>query len=89
MLITCQKGLNQPRYPSLPGIMKVRQKPLEVWNRETIGLAPDTIGAVGAKLGVVRLESPPMRPPGRIIPGDAAVAVKELVRLLHEEAKVI
>jgi electron transfer flavoprotein beta subunit len=88
-LITCQKGLNEPRYPSLPGIMKAKQKPLEIWNRETIGLAPEAVGAAGAKLRVVRLESPPPRPAGRLIPGDAAAAVKELVRLLHEEAKVI
>lgn len=88
-LITCQKGLNEPRYPSLPGIMKAKQKPLDVWNRDALGLAPEMIGAEGAKLKVVRLEPPPPRPPGRIIPGDATTAVKELVRLLHEEAKVI
>jgi electron transfer flavoprotein beta subunit len=88
-LITCQKDLNEPRYPSLPGIMKAKQKPLEVWNRETIGLEPEMTGAEGAKLKVIRLEPPPRRPPGRIIPGDAPTAVKELVRLLHEEAKVI
>lgn len=88
-LITCQKDLNEPRYPSLPGIMKAKQKPLEVWNRETIGLAPEMIGSAGAKVNVMRLEPPPPRPPGRIVPGDAATAVRELVRLLHEEAKVI
>ncbi len=88
-LITCQKGLNEPRYPSLPGIMKAKQKPLEVWNRETIDVAREAVGAAGAELQLVRLESPPPRPVGRIIPGDAAAAVQELVRLLHEEAKVI
>lgn len=88
-LITCQKGLNEPRYPSLPGIMTAKQKPLEIWNRETIGIAPETVGAAGARLKLIRLESPPPRPAGRIIPGDAAAAVKELVRLLREEAKVI
>mgnify|MGYP001572613713 CR=1 FL=1 len=88
-LITCQKGLNEPRYPSLPGIMKARQKPLDVWNGDMLGLAPEMIGAAGAKLKVVRLELPPPRPAGRIIPGDATTAVKELVRLLREEAKVI
>lgn len=88
-LITCQKGLNEPRYPSLPGIMKAKQKPLEVWNRETIGLPLEATGTAGAKLKVVRLEPPPARPAGRIIPGDAATAVKELVRVLHEEANII
>ncbi len=88
-LITCQKGLNEPRYPSLPGIMNAKQKPLEVWTRETLGLAPERVGKLGAKLQTVRVEPPPAKPAGRIIPGDAATAVKELVRLLHEEAKVI
>ncbi len=89
VLITCQKGLNEPRYPSLQGIMKAKQKPLEVWNRETIGLEAEAVGAAGARRAIVRLESPPARPAGRMIPGDAAGVVKELVRLLHEEAKVI
>ncbi len=88
-LITCQKGLNEPRYPSLPGIMKAKQKPLETWNAATLDLAPETIGAAGSKLKVVRLEPPPARPAGRIIQGDAPSAVKELLRVLHEEAKVI
>lgn len=88
-LITCQKGLNEPRYPSLPGIMKAKQKPLEIWTRETIGVEARTVGAAGAQLNVVRLELPPARPAGRIIPGDAASAVKELVRLLREEANVV
>ena len=88
-LITCQKGLNEPRYPSLPGIMKAKQKPLDVWNGDMLGLAPEMIGAGGAKLTVVRLESPPPRPAGRIIPGDPPSAVKELVRLLREEARVL
>ncbi len=88
-LITCQKGLNEPRYPSLPGIMNARQKPLEVWTCHTLGLAPGTLGVTGAKLRIVRMEPPPPRPPGRLIPGDAATAVKELVRLLHEKEKLI
>lgn len=88
-VITCQKGLNEPRYPSLPGIMKAKQKPLEVWTSATLGLPAGSVGAAGAKLQVVRLELPPARPAGRVLTGEAPVTVKELVRLLHEEAKVI
>lgn len=88
-LITCQKGLNEPRYPSLSGIMKAKQKPLEIWNREMVGLEAGTVGAAAAQVKVVRLESPPARPAARMISGDAAAAVTELVRLLHEDAKVI
>jgi electron transfer flavoprotein beta subunit len=88
-VVTCQKGLNEPRYPSIHGIMKAKQKPLEVWNREMIGVEPGTVGAAGAKVRVLRVEQPPARPAGRIIPGAPAAAVKELVRLLREEAKAI
>ncbi len=88
-LITCQKGLNEPRYPSLSGIMKAKQKPLEIWDRETLGLASATVGKAGSKLTVLRLEAPPPRPAGRIFLGDASIAVKELVRLLHEETKIV
>ncbi len=88
-LLTCQKGLNEPRYPSLPGIMKAKQKPLETWTRDTLGLAADAVGAAGAKVQLVRLELPPPRPAGRMIEGDASTAVTELVRALREEAKVI
>ncbi len=88
-LITCHKGLNEPRYPSLPGIMKAKQKPLEVWSRDRLGLTPEAVGAAGAKLQVVRVEPPPPRQAGQVIPGVAASAVRELVRLLHEVEKVI
>ncbi|MDF0642501.1 MAG: electron transfer flavoprotein subunit beta/FixA family protein [Nitrospira sp.] len=88
-VVTCQKGLNEPRYPSLPEIMKAKQKLLEIWGRERLGLAPSAVGAAGAKCSIVRLELPPARPPGRMMTGDAAAAVRELVRLLHEEAQAI
>jgi electron transfer flavoprotein beta subunit len=88
-LLTCQKGLNEPRYPSLPGIMKAKQKPLEVWTREMLGLSEDEVGAKGRRLQIVRLEPPPARPNGKVLSSDARTAIQELVRALHEEAKVI
>jgi electron transfer flavoprotein alpha/beta subunit len=47
------------------------------------------VGAAGAKLTVLEVLPPPDRLPGRIVPGEPAVAAKEVVRLLREEAKVI
>ncbi|MBI5651942.1 MAG: electron transfer flavoprotein subunit beta/FixA family protein [Chloroflexi bacterium] len=88
-IITAQQGLNEPRYPSLKGIMGAKKKPITDWKASDLGLDPGTIGASGAKLEVVRVDPPPARPPGKLIPGDAATAAKELVRLLHEEAKVV
>ncbi len=83
-LITAQKGLNEPRYASLPGIMKAKKKPVDVKNAAALGITP----AVKAK--VVRLTPPPARAPGKIIAGDdPAVKAAEMARLLREEAKVI
>ncbi len=88
-IITTQQGLNEPRYPSLKGIMGAKKKPIKDWKAADIGIDPATVGAAGAKLEVVNIEPPAARPPGKIIPGDAPTAAKELVRLLHEEAKVV
>ena len=77
-VLTTDKGLNEPRYPALKGIMAAKKKPLEV--------KPATIAAGG--LDVVALMPPPERQAGKIV-GEGAAAVAELVRLLREEAKVL
>jgi len=83
-VVTCQKGLNEPRYASLPGIMKAKKKPVDVKNAAAVGIATD------AKAIVAKTVPPPARPPGKIICGDEpAQKAAELGRLLREEAKVI
>ena len=77
-VIIAQKGLNQPRYPSLKGIMDAKRKPME--ERAVAGIAP--------KVEVLAMKRPSPKPPGKIVGTDAS-AVPDLVRLLHEEAKVI
>lgn len=82
-LFTCQKGLNEPRYATLPGIMKAKQKPCETINLETlVGAAPDLIRGAPT-LRLVKLEYPPQRKAGKIIEGTPEDAVKELVRTLR------
>jgi electron transfer flavoprotein beta subunit len=88
-VITAQKGLNEPRYPSFRGIRQARKKPFTQWSVADVGLDAADVGAAGAKSEVVEVLPPPERPPGRVIPGEPAEAVKEVVRLLREEAKVI
>lgn len=73
-----QKGLNDPRYPSLKGIMAAKTKPIE----------EKVPASVEARVEALRLRKPPAKNPGRIL-GSDRTAVAELVRLLHEEAKVI
>jgi len=77
-VFTAQKGLNEPRYPSLKGIMAAKSKPIEE--------KPAT--PVSNKLDVRVMKKPAGKSAGKIIGADAT-AVPELVKLLHEEAKVI
>jgi electron transfer flavoprotein beta subunit len=81
---SAQKGLNEPRYPTLKGIMGAKKKEIKEVKAADLGLPAEP-----AVLSVVKLESLPPRPPGRIIPGEPAEAVKELVRALREDAKAI
>jgi electron transfer flavoprotein beta subunit len=85
-VISTQKGLNDPRYAALKGIMAAKKKPLSVLDAAALGL---DAAALAPRLRVKQLELPPARPPVRMIEGDPAAQAQELVRLLHEEAKVI
>ncbi len=88
-LFTCQKGLNEPRLPSLKGIMSAKKKEIRDVNSETLGLRGEEIGLTGSKTEVIALLLPPQRKGGRIIKGEPKECVIELVKLLREEAKVI
>jgi electron transfer flavoprotein beta subunit len=78
-----------PRYASLPGIMKAKKKPLETKTIGDLGLSSSDVGAEAAKLKVTSMELPAERQAGRVIEGETEEKAKELVRLLHKEAKVI
>jgi len=87
-LITTQRGLNEPRYASLPGIMKAKKKPLDV--KTIMDIELDRAQETASVTRIVALKLPSERKGGRIIQGDSARAkAAELVRLLREEAKVL
>ena len=88
-VLTAQKGLNEPRYPSFRGIRQARSKPFNEWTLADVGLDAGDVGAAGSKVEIVSILPPPERAPGRIVPGEPAEAAKEVVRLLRVEAKVI
>jgi len=88
-VITAQKGLNEPRYASLKGIMAAKKKPIDKKDAAALGLDAATVGNGGARVVIQKLELPPPKPAGKIFKDDVATAVKEVARLLHEEAKVI
>ena len=80
------KSAKEPRYPSLPGIMKAKKKEIPEKDLAALGVTP---GAPRAE--VVAMEPPPQRGGGKILKadGDAKALAVELARLLHEEAKVL
>ena len=86
LLVTAQQGLNEPRYPSLPGIMKAKKKPLEELELDDLDIDEDD---VELKVETVEIYLPPQKAAGRVLEGDLSAQVKELVSLLHNEAKVI
>ncbi len=83
VLVSCDKGLNTPRYASLPGIMKAKTKPVAAKS------ATELLGGEGTLIELSSYEAPPPRPAGRILSGELSDQAKEVVRLLREEAKVI
>ncbi len=85
-LLTCEKGLNEARYPSLPGLMKAKKKPIETLNLAAVGVAQADI-ASATKMG--EFAPPPPRPPGRMLKGSPEEMAKELARILREEEKLI
>jgi electron transfer flavoprotein beta subunit len=85
-LLTAQQGLNEPRYPSLPGIMKAKKKPLERLSAEDLGINSED---VAPKTQVVKQSLPASKQQGRIFSGDITDQVKELVHCIRNEAKVI
>lgn len=78
VIITCQKGLNEPRYASLKGIMAAKKKTID--EKPALEYTPTS--------EIISMKLPAGKQPGRIIGSDAS-AVPELVKLLKEEAKVI
>jgi electron transfer flavoprotein beta subunit len=86
--LTAQKGLNEPRYASLKGIMGAKKKPIAEKKLSAMGI-PEADPA-GAKTRWRKLELPPSRKACHLIAADdPAAAGRELVRLLREEAKVL
>ncbi|OQM45648.1 electron transfer flavoprotein subunit beta [Anoxybacillus sp. UARK-01] len=86
LLVTAQQGLNEPRYPSLPGIMKAKKKPLDELELDDLDLEEED---VEPKTKTVEIFLPPKKEAGKILQGELEEQVKELVTLLRTEAKVI
>lgn len=85
-LLTAQKGLNEPRYPTMRGIMQAKKKPFQKLSLADLGLdAPQ----VAPKVKAISYFLPAPRAACRMVPGEAPEAARELCRLLRETAKII
>ncbi|MBC9784972.1 electron transfer flavoprotein subunit beta/FixA family protein [Heliobacterium chlorum] len=82
-LITAQRGLNEPRYPSMKGIMQAKKKELKVVNASDLNISAQP------KVEVKDVFLPKAKEAGKIYKDDMADAVSALVKALREEAKVI
>ncbi|MEA4902074.1 electron transfer flavoprotein subunit beta/FixA family protein [Desulfitobacterium sp.] len=80
------QGINEPRYPSVAGIMKAKKKPLSTIKLADLGL---NISDLAPQNRVTKFTLPVPRKGGKKLPGEAAEAAHELARLLREEAKVL
>ena len=90
ILFTAQRGLNEPRYASLPGIMKAKKKPIDTLSLADLGINPESAGKDGRKVKIARLNFPPERKAVRMIDGETPQEkAARLVTILHDEVKVI
>lgn len=86
-VLTIQSGINTPRYPTLPGIMKAKKKRLDVKKAADIGVSE--LGVAGSKTKFIKMYFPVSEHKAEIIQGDAKAAAKILVDKLKNEAKVL
>jgi len=88
-VIAAQKGLNEPRYASLKGIMAVKKKVIPEWSLADLGVDAGAVSPEAASIRILDASLPPPRGAGKILEGDPKETAHELVRILHEEAKLI
>jgi len=85
-VVVTSSQATEPRYPTLRGIMGAKKKPVLEWTFDSLGVSADVLKP---RVQMVKLDMPPGRQAGRLIAGEPAEQVKELVRALREQAKVI
>lgn len=83
-LFTAHKGLNEPRYPTLPGIMRAKREEIRYIGLSSLGVQP-----ISENLRRVSLDYPPLKRKGVILSGDIRQQVKEAVKFLRDEVKIL
>jgi electron transfer flavoprotein beta subunit len=89
-VFTVERTINEPRYPTLPGIMKAKRKEIKTLTVADLGLGEGEVGASAARTNLVRFEPPPKRQAGEVVtPDGPEEAARLIVKFLQETAKVI
>lgn len=83
-VIAAQKGLNEPRYANLKGIMQAKKKPLAAVTLDELGVSVNP-----APIEVVEVTPPPEKTGARMLEGDADQQVAELLKVLHDQERLI
>ena len=89
LLITCQKGLNEPRLPSLKGIMAAKKKEMTLLDAAAIGFDPNSMGAAANRIRETALALPAARKKGIMLEGAPEETCSQLVQALRDDVKVI
>ncbi|OGX15605.1 MAG: electron transfer flavoprotein subunit beta [Omnitrophica WOR_2 bacterium RBG_13_41_10] len=84
-LLTVVKEINEPRLPSLKGMMRAKQAKIITWTQKELDLDPQQIGLCGSPTQVVKIFTPAHRIPGQILKGEIPEIATQLVDLLKDE----
>jgi electron transfer flavoprotein beta subunit len=85
-VVSAQKGLNEPRYETLKGIMMAKKREIPIVSIEELGFKPDELAP---RVAIVKMDVPPARQAGRVVTGEASETARQIVEYLHNEAKII
>jgi electron transfer flavoprotein beta subunit len=85
-VVSAQKGLNEPRYETLKGIMMAKKKDIPIISIEELGF---NLEDLAPQIEITGMEMPPARQAGRVVTGPPEETAKKLVDFLHNEAKII
>ncbi len=85
VLLTVVKEINEPRIPSLKGLMRAKSAKITTLTQKELGLDPQQIGLCGSPTQVVKIFTPPQRQGGQVLKGEAPDIAAQLVELLRSE----
>ena len=84
-LLTVVKEINEPRIPSLKGMLRAKAAKITIWGQKDLGLDPQNIGLCGSPTQVVKIFTPPQRVGGQILKGEVPEVAQRVVELLRSE----